>query len=292
MGLRGRERALSSPFAETLQRSTPQPVAAGFMNSHRPLNIAHRGASAVAPENTLVAFERARALGADGVELDVRLSADGVPVVIHNATVDATTDGSGQVAEMTVAQLERLDAGAWFGPSYAGTRIPTLEETLLSLGEKLLFNIELKGHSPVGRGLVRAVVDLVEGLQLVDRILISSFNPLHLHRLQKIAPRIQTGLLYVWRFFPGVAQLVSPEPYAALHPALSVLNKKHLDWIRRHDYRVHVWTVDDPGSMRRLISWGVDAIITNMPDRLHRLLESTDEGGHVAFGSESAGPPL
>lgn len=246
-----------------------------FLSAERTLNIAHRGASAVAPENTLAAFEKALKLGADGIELDVRLCADGTPVVIHNPTVDATTDGSGSVAEMTLPQLKELDAGAWFGPTFAGERIPTLEETLTAVGGRLLVNIELKGTAILGRSLVRATVDLIERHHLAEQVLISSFNPLLLHRVQRIAPKIPTGLLYVWAFVPGVAQKVAPRPYSALHPGLAVLTQDHVSWIQRRHYRIHVWTVDDPTDMRRLIAWGVDGIITNTPAVLHDLLEST-----------------
>lgn len=245
-----------------------------FWSPERTLNIAHRGASALAPENTLAAFEKALQLGADGIELDVRSCADGTPVVIHNPTVDATTDGSGSVAQMTLPELKELDAGAWFAPTFAGERIPTLEETLAAVGGQLLVNIELKGKAILGRSLVQATVDLIERHRLAGHVLISSFNPFLLHRVQRMAPQIPTGLLYLWAFLPGVAQRVAPQRYAALHPSVAILSQDHRDWIQRHPYRIHVWTVDDPTDMRRLIEWGVDGIITNTPDVLHHLLES------------------
>jgi glycerophosphoryl diester phosphodiesterase len=141
------------------------------------LNIAHRGASAAAPANTMAAFEKALALGADGIELDVQLSADGVPVVIHDFTVDDTTDGSGKVARMTLAQLEQLDAGSYFDPAFAGERIPTLEKVLEVMGNRLLLNIELKGFSLFDKGLERAVIGLIEQHALRSRVFLSSFNP-------------------------------------------------------------------------------------------------------------------
>ena len=245
---------------------------ASFLNSERTLNIAHRGASAVAPENTLTAFEKARELGADGIELDVRLSSDWVPVVIHNATVDATTDGSGRVAEMTIAQLKRLDAGSWFDPYFAGERIPSLEETLDAVGETLLLNIELKGEGVLGGGLARAVVDLIVQHGLGDRVILSSFNPLPLRRVQRATRRIPTALLYMSARLPRVGEWVTPRRHAALHPHRSILSEDHLRWIRRQDYRVHTWTVDDPDEMLRLIERGVNGIITNVPDVLHGVL--------------------
>lgn len=252
-----------------------------FFNAGRPLNIAHRGASAVAPPNTLSAFEKAIELGADGVEFDVRLSADGVPVVIHDATVDATTDGRGLVAEMTVGQLKRLDAGASFDPAFAGERIPTLEEVLDAVGERLLLNIELKSASLLNHGLERAMVALIERYGLHERVLISSFNPLALRRVQKIAPHIPTALLSSARspLLLPFARLISPEPFRALHPHHTLTDERYIRRARRRDYRIHVWTVDDPTEMCRLIAWGVDGIITNVPDVLCGLLGCS--GGRI-----------
>ncbi|MFO7742549.1 MAG: glycerophosphodiester phosphodiesterase family protein [Anaerolineae bacterium] len=244
-----------------------------FLTAGRTLNIAHRGASAVAPENTLAAFEKAAQLRADGIELDVRLCADGVPVVIHDPSVDATTDGSGRVAGMTLAELKQLDAGSWFGPAFAGERIPTLAETVATVGDQLLLNIELKGEGLVDRGLVRAVVDLVEHHRLAERVLVSSFNLLALRHVQEIAPQILTGMLYTIRARLALARLVSARPYTAMHPHARTLDEGHMNWIREHNHRIHVWTVDDSSEMRRLVQWGVDGIMTNVPDRLRTVLE-------------------
>ena len=244
-----------------------------FLGARRILNIAHRGASAVAPENTLAAFEKAEALGADGVELDVRLCADGVPVVIHDASVDRTTGGSGRVADMPLTQLKELDAGSWFGPAFSKEPIPTLTETLETVGGKLILNIELKGEGLLNRGLVRAVVDVIRKHGLGKRVLLSAFNPFTLRRVQKIAPQLPTALLYASASLPHFASLIARRPYAALHPHVAALSAEHVDRIRRHNHRIHVWTVDDPREMRRLIRWDVDGIITNVPDELCRLLE-------------------
>lgn len=245
-----------------------------FLTAERTLNIAHRGASAVAPENTLAAFEKAAELGADGIELDVRLCADGVPVVIHDARVDGTTDGSGRVEEMTLMELKQLDAGRWFEAAFAGQRIPTLAETLAAVGDHLLLNVELKGEGLVDRGLAQAVVDLIEQHRLAERVLVSSFKPLPLRRVQKIAPQILTGMLYSSTALPAFARLVSARPYAAMHPHAKALGERHMKWLRQHGYRIHVWTVDDLEEMQRFIEWGVDGIMTNVPALLQSLLEA------------------
>lgn len=251
--------------------------------AHRTLGIAHRGASAVAPANTLSAFEKAVELGADGIELDVHLSADGVPVVIHDFTVDATTDGHGRVADMTLAQLKRLDAGSYFDPTFAGERIPTLEEALTVIAiNSLLLNVELKTTSLRDDGLERAVIACIErstiqhGEAFANQVLLSSFNPFSLRRAKRIAPHIPVGLLYA----PDLplplrrAWLAFLAPHEARHPEHTMVNARYMAWARQRGYRVNTWTVDDPDEMHRLIGLGVDSIITNVPDVLHSVLES------------------
>jgi glycerophosphoryl diester phosphodiesterase len=240
------------------------------------LNIAHRGASAVAPANTIAAFERAVTLGADGIEFDVHLSADGVPVVIHDFAVDATTDGSGHVSELSLAQLKQLDAGAYFDPAFTGERIPTLEEVLQAFGDRLLLNIELKSTSKRDNGLERAVVALIEEHGLASRVLFSSFNPLSLRRAKKIAPHILAGLLYApdLPLYLSRAWLAPLAPHEARHPEHTIVDAHYMAWARRRGYRVNAWTVDDPDEMRRLIDLGVDGIITNVPDVLRDTLRT------------------
>lgn len=242
----------------------------------RLLNIAHRGASRIAPQNTLVAFQKALEMGADGIELDVQLCADGVPVVIHDATVDATTDGRGRVAEMTLTQLKELDAGAWFAPTFAGERIPTLAEVLDAFGKKLWLNIELKTLCLSDCGLERAVVDLIAQHMLEENVLLSSFNPFALRRVQQIGPRIPTGFVYATPKWPSLclARLILLRPNAALHPCHTIVDEEHVGWVRARGSRIHVWTVDDPVEMQQLITWGVDGIVTNTPSMLQQVLET------------------
>jgi glycerophosphoryl diester phosphodiesterase len=236
----------------------------------------------------MAAFEKARKVGADGIELDVRLCADGVPVVVHDATVDATTDGSGRVADMTLAQLRHVDAGSSFSPAFAGERIPTLAQVLEVWGGKMLLNVELKGVTPFDCGLERAVVDLIEKAKLgrqawtaspeltLSPVLLSSFNPFALRRVQRINPHIPTGLLYSRRpwLSQHLARAIMPRPSEALHPHHSIVDGQQVDRARSHRKRLHTWTVDDPTEMRRLISLRVDGIITNAPDLLQQVLET------------------
>ncbi|MBU0704672.1 MAG: glycerophosphodiester phosphodiesterase [Chloroflexi bacterium] len=245
-----------------------------FLDHERTLNIAHRGASAVAPPNTLAAFEKAVELGADGIEFDVHLSADGAPVVIHDFAVDGTTDGHGRVADLTLAQLERLDAGSSFDPAFASQRIPTLQKVLETFGSRLLLNIELKSFSLRDNGLERAVIAQIKQHDLNNRVIISSFNPISLRRVKKIAPHIPVGLLYALNLpLPLRRAWLAPLfPHEARHPEHTMVNARYMAWARQRGYRVNTWTVDDPDEMRRLIALGVDSIITDVPDVLHQIL--------------------
>jgi len=242
--------------------------------THRTLNIAHRGASAIAPGNTLAAFEKAVELNADGIEFDVHLSADSVPVVIHDFTVDRTTNGSGRVADMTLAQLKQLDAGASFDPAFAGQRIPTLAEVLEAFGGQLLLNIELKSAGTRDHGLERAVITQVAEHGLEDGVLLSSFNPFSLRRAKRLAPHVPVGLIYA----PDMplplrkAWLAPLCPHEARHPHHTMVDRGYMAWARRRGYAVNTWTVDDADEMRRLIALGVDGICTNRPDVLRDVL--------------------
>ena len=240
-----------------------------------PLNIAHRGANQVAPENTLRAFREALNRSADGIELDVRLSADGVPVVIHDPTVDATTDGSGVVANMTFAQLRTLDAGGWFDPAFKGERIPSLDEVLDAFGGRTLLNLELKGTQVLDNDLVPATVDLLEGHELQQEVLVSCFNPYLLRQVRRLAPRVPLALLYTNTPLPllRLANLLLGEQPTAIHPHHTIVDERLVAHAHELGVRVNVWTVDDPERMRTLAERCVDGIITNKPKQLRRILE-------------------
>jgi glycerophosphoryl diester phosphodiesterase len=226
----------------------------------------------------MAAFARAVELGADGIELDVHLSADGVPVVIHDFTVDATTDGSGPVSSLPLTQLKELDAGSSFDPAFAGEPIPTLAEVLETFGHRMFLNVELKTVSLGDNGLERTVVAELErhGLDRDDRTLLSSFNPFSLRRAGRLAPHVRLGLLYAPNLALPLrrAWLAPLAPHQARHPEHTMVDARYVAWARRCGYQVNTWTVDDPGEMRRLVDLGVDGIITNVPDVLGRVLES------------------
>jgi len=240
----------------------------------QPLNFAHRGASATAPENTLAAFELAAEHGADGIEFDVQLTRDGMPVICHDFSVDKTTDHQGTLSGFTLSEIKEMDAGDWFGTEFAGERIPTLDELIDVVGHRLLLNLELKTTAAKSNGLEEAVAASIRQRNLYDRIIVSSFNPLALRRLHRLDPRIDLGLLYAtdMPFFLRNAWARHLIPCQAMHPYCEMVDEHYMRWAGARGYRVNVWTVDDPDAMRRLIALGVDVVITNRPAVLRDVL--------------------
>lgn len=239
--------------------------------------FAHRGASTTHPENTLPAFVEARRLGADGVELDVRLAGDGVPVVIHDATVDRTTDGQGPVAGLAAAALARLDAGSWHGADFAGTPVPMLSEVLeWSGGTGMVVNLELKVSEPSEAvELARRVADVVAGCGARERVIVSSFAPLTITETRHVDTRIETAVLFR-------RPLRRPVEHArrlgarALHPYWRLVQPRLVAAAEAAEMPVRAWTVNDPRQVARLAGLGCAAVVTDRPDlalaRLGRLV--------------------
>ena len=243
----------------------------------RPVIFAHRGASAHAPENTLAAFELALAQGADGIELDVKLSSDGYAVVIHDATVERTTGGHGPVKETTLADLRSLDAGSFYSAKFQSERIPTLEEVFESVGKRTFINVELKNYNAPNDNLVETVCMLVKKFSLQKRVLFSSFFASNLSKARGLLPEVPcgllayTGLLGAWARSFGFAF----GKYQALHQNLKDATHQQVQRAHRLNKRVHIWTVNAEEDMRRLFSWGVDGIFTDDPQLAVRVRGKT-----------------
>ncbi len=221
----------------------------------RPLVVAHRGASALAPENTLAAFRLALEGGAAAVECDVHLSADGAPVVIHDARVDRTTSGTGQVASLTLDELRRLDAGAWFGPAFAGERVPTLGEVVgVCAGRGRLF-VELK----VGGGppLVDAALQAVSAA--ATDVAVISFDPEIVQLVARRRPDLPLGWLLTAGHAAqlgaaGVLRAVTTAGAGVIAPHFSAATPPLIEQAHAAGLPVSVWTVDDPGTMVDLVA--------------------------------------
>ena len=233
----------------------------------KPLIIGHRGAAAYAPENTMISFEKALALGANGIEIDVQMSKDGGLVICHDERVDRTTNGRGAIQALTLKEIQNLDAGSWFGKEFSGEKIPVLEELLDFLrGRDVLLNIELKNGIVLYRGLEEKVLEALRIYRMEHCTTLSSFNHYSLLRLKELNPHIPTGILYV-------AGLVEPWEYArrigadALHPIYYSVLPEIAAGARTHQMPIYTYTVNEMKDLERMVSIGVAGIITDYPDR-------------------------
>ena len=238
-----------------------------------PLVAAHRGASGERPENTLAAFARAVEVGADFIELDVHLSNDGVPVVIHDHELDRTTDGIGPVWTKTLAELRELDAGAWSVPPWPDLRVPTLKEVLASFGRRARFLIEMKPGPYDCAEIVDKVEREISDAGLVDSVVVISFDHWLLRRLSRANPRLATGALYDCRPVDpvGLARAAGAD---LLMPHWAFVTRDDVEASRDAGLSVFTWTVDEPDAIRALIKIGVDGIVSNWPDRVINLRQS------------------
>jgi glycerophosphoryl diester phosphodiesterase len=257
-----------------------------FFHAERPLVFAHRGGAALAPENTIAAFDRGLALGADGLELDVRLSRDGVPVVHHDETLERTTNLRGRVSAFTADELSRADAGYHFQnggePGFRGRGhgIPRLQE-ILDRYPRTRVIIELKDNRAA---LANAVLDLVRAAGALDRVCLGSFR-LHVLRAARAAQpglatsaaqeEVRWALYRSWIRWPvkQVSYLGYQVPEVA--GRTRVVSQQFVDMAHRAGLPVQVWTVDAQADAHRLLGWGVDALITNRPDLLVPLVAGT-----------------
>lgn len=255
----------------------------------RPLIIAHRGASALAPENTLPAFAAAIAQGADGIELDVQMTRDEHVVVIHDETVGRTTDGRGRVSDLTLDALRRLDAGSWFNRAYprrarteyAGLKVPTLDEVLTMVRPTpLILCIELKPQGERVAQMIGATLAAVRKAEMDDRVVYASFDHELMKQLKRQAPHAHTALLYDPRKMGArwsAREIIRPAEEASarwvsLHYTQAL--PRVITAVRRAGLGMAVWTVNSKALGRLLTALGVDALITN---RLDKVKEAVSE---------------
>jgi glycerophosphoryl diester phosphodiesterase len=231
-----------------------------------PIVFAHRGASKLAPENTMAAFRKALELGADGIELDVHLSRDGHIVVTHDELVNRTSNGKGFVKDKTLDELKSLDFGSWFSPTFKDERIPELEDILkLTEGWDGILNIELKNGPVLYPGIEQAVLDMLGKYNMIHKTIISSFNHYSLVEMRRlnsdirIAPLYEAGLFEPWNYAKKIGAY-------AIHPLFYNIVPQIMEGCRLNGIKVHPYTVDDPEYIRAMVAAGVDGIITNVPD--------------------------
>ncbi len=238
------------------------------------LVFGHRGAMAYAPMNTAAAFQRAIDLGAHGAELDVQLSRDGRLVIVHDATVDATTNGSGAVADLTLAELKALDAGSWFGAEFAGETIPTLDEVFARFGSELLINVEIKPPRDDSGALERAVADCIAARDMTERVIVSSFDPGALRRFGALNTTVMIGFLHGPAPAAQLDARIAGIRHEARHPWHEAIDRDFIERAREQGCLVNAWTVNDAQRACELAALGVSVIITDAPDKIVTALAS------------------
>jgi glycerophosphoryl diester phosphodiesterase len=262
----------------------------------RPLVLAHRGASADAPENTLPAFREAVAQGADGVELDTMVCGSGEVVVCHDEHLGRLAGQNLAIASTPYDRLREIDVGRRFGERFKGVHIPLLTEVLAELPDGFWVNVELKCDSVGDLGLARKVAAQVEPCLARLRIVISSFNPLELLRMRFALPSIPMGLLFerdsaLWLRHGTLAPVVAN---ASIHPEHTQCTPGSMERWRRAGYAVFTWTVDERDEIARLCHLGVAAIITNRPRAAREAvtaLSSRDRSSHPGSTYSGSAPP-
>lgn len=232
--------------------------------------IAHRGASAYAPENTIVAFKKARLLGATMIEFDVKLSKDRIPVVIHDDNIKRTTNGKGIVSDFTVEQLQSFDAGKWFARKYKGQVIPTLEEVIELMCHLDIFaNVEIKPFKGEEAETVAQTLSCLNQYWPIDKppLLISSFEYSVLEMVRSFSPDQPLGfLMHHWD--PDWAQKASNLNCFSIHTYHRILNQKRVDEIKEKQYQLLTYTVNRSRRANKLLAMGVDGIFSDYPDLL------------------------
>ncbi|MDO4588898.1 MAG: glycerophosphodiester phosphodiesterase [Fusobacterium sp.] len=237
-------------------------------------NFAHRGFSGKYPENTLLAFQKAIEVQADGIELDVQLTKDGEIVIIHDESIDRTTNGKGLVVDYTYDQLKEFDASYIYTGKFGFNKIPTLREYFnLIKGTNIITNIELKTGIFEYVGIEEKVFNLIKEFKLEDRVIISSFNHYSVLRMKALAPNIKCGFLTeTWILNPG--KYTKDNCIECYHPHFAILTPDIVKSLKTFGIEINTWTVNKEDEIRDLISKKVDILIGNFPDLTKRILDA------------------
>ncbi len=245
-----------------------------------PLVIAHRGARLEAPENTIPAFERAMQIGADGIECDVMLTADKVPVISHDDRITKLSTTFHRVHDTKYRELRTIDLGSRFSDKFVGVTFPTLSD-LLSLFRptSMLLNIEIKLQAQYSNGVEKIVADTIHEFNMDDQVIISSFSPTILWRMKQYAPHLRRALLTEPKafFFLHMRFFAKVLDVWGIHPALSATDRRLVEVARRNNWQVMVWTLNTPSQFAQAIQLGVDGIITDDPPLLKQWLRDAND---------------
>lgn len=241
--------------------------------------FAHRGASKYAPENTMAAFKLAYEMGAEGIETDVQLTKDNIPVLIHDERVKRTTDGTGYIKDLTWNQIKQFDAGSWFSKKFSGTRIISLDEFLQWIQFKPLYlNIELKNNRIAYKHIESIVYERVAHYQLLDRTILSTFNQNSVQQMKKFQKQIEVAFL-TSKHNRNLVAYAKELGAHALHIKYRLLKPQLLKACRRENIAVRVYTINKKAHMMCCFTKGCNGVFTDVPDKgiIYRNLDEENE---------------
>lgn len=270
-----------------MQRTVEQVKRAAFGDRPGPYVIGHRGAAGYAPENTMVAFERGLALRADAIELDVHPTRDGELVVIHDPTLERTTNGTGFVSAYTLRELQQLDAGSWFDPSFKDCRIPTLHEILAWAKGRTKVVIEIKQGPIFYDTIEEMLIAELDRVGMRHDVLVISFDHLSVRKLKQLAPDVVTGVLYAGRVVDPVA-LARAANADALMPHWAMLTKEEVAAAHAADLLIAPWGGPEQ-DYRFILATGVDAVAADFPDRPRQVFEASGISNQASGENGQAG---
>ena len=261
---------------ETYVASIPQ---SPLDNGDRFWVIAHRGVSGSYPENTLSAFQAAIDIRAEMVELDISTSKDGIPVTVHDRTVDRTTDFEGDVQSFSLEELKRMEVGAWFSEEFRGEEFPTLKNSLELMKDKIAVNIEIKTEAVSDEtegGVVDKALQVVKDLDMTSSVIFSSFDYRVMEQLNVLDPKMAKALLYEASQSAELlpSELVQKYKVDIFNCSYKQLSEEWINDLQKHKIPYFVYTVNEPELMRELIEKGVSGIFTDFPQELIRIVEN------------------
>jgi glycerophosphoryl diester phosphodiesterase len=250
--------------------------------NNKPLIIAHRGASGLAPENTLSAFSKALEIGVDRIEMDLRQTLDGEVVVLHDKTIMRTTNGWGGVRKLSLRRLKRYSAGSWFHPDYSNEKVPTFKEVLELVQGKTKLLLEIKDGSPYHPNIEKNIIDLVNQYDAHDWCIVQSFDDRVLKKFREL-PDLHSDVHKLFASFIPVAPFYGGSKFSYKRLAryqfaqevninYRYVNPRVVRKVHQMGKKVNVWTVNESHNLKKYIDMGVDGIITDFPDRLKAIL--------------------
>lgn len=253
------------------------------------VNVAHRGASAHAPEHTIPAYQLGEKMKGDYIEIDLQMTKDGELIAMHDEKVDRTTNGTGQVKDLTLAEIKQLDAGSWFNETYpqlakknyVGLEVPTLEEVFQKFGRQANYYIETKSPE-VYPGMEEELIQILKEYKMIDRkgrtknVLIQSFSTESLLKVHEIEPQLPLVQLFSYKSQAVISdeELKSIKEYAiGVGPNFTRIDEQYVKSVRKHGLELHPYTVNEKSDMRKALEWGATGVFTNYPDVFHDVIK-------------------